>query len=447
MIQPWSSSEFKTSSITWATILLIIVLFAVIEPHDVFRPITQTQSMDSADLAELVAENTSQGNTTRRIGLLALGFWGVFNMMGVGQARIGKNGWLGILLILFLFWSTLSIFWGEDLSLTLRNVVILWTLWLGALGFAYRYPLEDILWLAFIYSAYVVIFSLCVELAWGTFHPWLGDYRFGGVLNPNHQAWNCSLLLLSSVVLGGGSPRGRFWYWLAGLLALLFLILTKSRIATASTIVALTVYWYFTAARSRKTTILLFSASFLCLLLIFTQGHLSNYTKDAISMGRTDSSKDIEDLSGRVPLWQDLLGYASRRAFTGYGFNAFWTPEHILAVSDQQDWAVPGAHSGVLELVLGIGVIGASLFLLILFQTGKVLLKHYRILKDRLYLFCFTLLLYYVVEILAEEIFHSVSFIGFIFFIILMKFGLTFSEIQLTGEQIQEQLSEELRPI
>jgi exopolysaccharide production protein ExoQ len=444
MAPHWQSAAFKVSSLPWITFFLLIGLFFLIEPQDMFRPISHQPGYysDSGQVAEIIAENTAKGTMARRVGLVMLGLFGIFSLWKQGVNKIQINGFLGYLLIFFLCWATLSIFWAKDVPLTFRRVVILWVLWLGALGFARRHSLNDLVWLAFIGSAFILVTGIIVEIAWGVFHPFATDYRFAGTLHPNHQSWACAVLLISSMVFGGKGARGRLFFLLAGLLALSLLLLTKSRIATASAIFALAIYWYFNSSRTNKALIIFAVASFSCFLIIFLQDHLANFMRTILVMGRTDNY-DIAELSGRISLWKELFPYIFQRFFTGYGFNAFWTPDKIMDISEQLYWGVPGAHSGIMELILGIGIIGAGLYLLILLLTIKELVKSYQVFGDRVYLFSLILLIFYSSVMLAEEIFSTSCFPGFIVSIILIKFGLTAPKSPLFDEAYQGQLSRE----
>lgn len=427
MIMPSLCQSFKIKAnyLPWIAILLIVVLFVFVENRRIFTKY-DPGFYSSADAAEIIATKTVEGSIPHGVSLVVLGLFGLVSLWRPSTNRFQINGTLGFLLLIFFSWAALSISWAEDPSLAFRKVVILGLFWLGALGFAYRYSLEDVLWLAFLGSAILVVSGLLGELSLGTFTPFSPGYRFSGGLHPNHQGWTCGLLLITSVVLGGKGKgtRNRFFFLFTGLLALLLLILTRSRIATASTILVLLFYWYLTSPQRRKIITTLFGVAFICLLYILLQHNLVDYTKTAVAMGRTDYH-NLSDLTGRVPLWEDLSRYASRRTFAGYGFNAFWTPEHVLVVSKQLYWGVPGAHSGILDLVLGVGIIGATLFLIIIFATLKTLIRKWKDSYNRLYLFSILLVIFYLSIMLAEEIFSSTCFPGFIFTIILMKFALT----------------------
>lgn len=68
-------------------------------------------------------------------------------------------------------------------------------------------------------------------------------------------------------------------------------------------------------------------------------------------------------LTGRIPLWVTLLSISSGHRWLGYGAGAFWgTNSHRVWQISQ--WKPAHAHNGYIEIVLDIGLVGLSLFLL-----------------------------------------------------------------------------------
>lgn len=73
-------------------------------------------------------------------------------------------------------------------------------------------------------------------------------------------------------------------------------------------------------------------------------------------------------LTGRTGIWQLVITSAMKRPLLGYGYRAFWNGLHgeSVNISLAEQWTVPGAHNGLLESWLDIGLIGLS-FVLITF--------------------------------------------------------------------------------
>jgi O-antigen ligase len=72
---------------------------------------------------------------------------------------------------------------------------------------------------------------------------------------------------------------------------------------------------------------------------------------------------DVQTLTGRTPLWTELLRYASDRPWAGYGFGAFWNPDFMPAIASVVGWNAPSGHDGFLDEALATGIVGLTLFL------------------------------------------------------------------------------------
>ena len=68
--------------------------------------------------------------------------------------------------------------------------------------------------------------------------------------------------------------------------------------------------------------------------------------------------RNITTLSGRIPLWQELLRRASEHSYLGHGFGAFWTPDRFAEVFTATKWYAVVAHNGFLDEILATGVVG-----------------------------------------------------------------------------------------
>lgn len=73
---------------------------------------------------------------------------------------------------------------------------------------------------------------------------------------------------------------------------------------------------------------------------------------------------DAASLTGRIPLWRDLLAFGQQRPLMGYGYAAFWSLRHIYEISSSQDWPISEAHSSYVGSFLQLGVIGVALLIL-----------------------------------------------------------------------------------
>ena len=65
---------------------------------------------------------------------------------------------------------------------------------------------------------------------------------------------------------------------------------------------------------------------------------------DVVMLGRQEES---ETLTGRIPIWTELMSYVRARPLQGYGYESFWTAKHIEAISDEMEWPLREAHNSL----------------------------------------------------------------------------------------------------
>ncbi len=233
---------------------------------------------------------------------------------------------MGWLLLSLFSWSGLSILWSEDPALTVRHVSVLVFCSLAALGIARQLTLRELCLLALVVTAVHIVNGIRTELTLGTFHPLAADYRFAGTVHPNVQGPYCALLALSAGFLAGRVRRGRLVLWSICLAAVVLLLLTKSRTVCAALVVGVLVYqscrlsWHKWLAIT--TTVVGSLAALGCLGLLLTDD-LEDQAAKLVLIGRPD---EADSLSGRVPLWQELVPHAAENLLLGHGYATFWSP-------------------------------------------------------------------------------------------------------------------------
>jgi O-antigen ligase len=199
------------------------------------------------------------------------------------------------------------------------------------------------------------------------------------------NAWGqfCLLytLVLAHAVL---TKKNNFYYMVLMVPAVAMLYMSKSAtsiLAFASTALVIGTLTSLLSHRLLGVTLLcLFLAGASVSTLVFTVvtgelpfDHLVNAVFKA-----TDKSTT---LTGRTHLWYLMWGEISRHLWTGTGIGGFWTglegASGVLA--RQLDWGPPGqAHSGYIDMLNEIGIIGMALLLLLLLRHLKNCWKLYR---------------------------------------------------------------------
>jgi exopolysaccharide production protein ExoQ len=357
-----SPLEPATVKMPWGLSLFLLVIFALTS----FDP-SRSQGLPDVGLDETV-QLIEKGGVRRPIALFSLGLFAVATLLSKKRSRLRVNGPLGWSLLFFLFLALASPAWAEDSSLTIRRVGILVLLSLGAVAVAARCSQLRIAALTVCVCGSTLIISLSVEIASGTFRPFDGTWRFSGVLPWVCQGWNCGLLAIASLALAGACPRSRKRFILLALVALLFLVLSRSRMALASAMVASAVCGSMVSRRVRKLT---FASAYLVLcaslLWVFLGGDLGRTAKSVATLGRgEEAASSLSTFTGRTQLWDEELGYVRARPILGYGYNAFLNPRNIPAIWQATGWVPASEHSGYIATLLELGYLGAATFVLVL---------------------------------------------------------------------------------
>ncbi len=358
-----SNQTVEQSAPAWifyATLLLLLTVSVICEQN--FRISTQFAYTQTLDEMTATAEG---GNALRRVMFLALGSGGLALFMLSLRQKWSIDVPLLLVLLLVPAWCLLSILWTIDFGICARRLIVLLCCVAGAIGIGRRFSLSEICQLGFWLTLITALSGIAAEVACGTFRPWSGEYRFSGTIHPNTQGMYLALLVLSAFTLARSQPSRRWFYVACCGLALVLLILTKSRTATAAVMVALASLWLM---QTNWRWQLIFGSggawcAGVCLLVALSSGvNVEEELKSALLLGREEQA---ESFTGRGEIWPVVTTFIQRSPLLGYGYESFWTPKHIAYVSDAVEWPVREAHCGYLETMLHLGAIGLLLVLLV----------------------------------------------------------------------------------
>ncbi len=305
----------------------------------------------------------ASGSLLRQIAFSALG---VFSLVGILRTRPRiVNSTTAVLLSIFGAWALASMFWSVDPMRGLHRLILWVAIALCSVWLAGTRPTELPRFAVFS-SAVFMGTGLIAECVLGSFHPFSSGYRFAGTFHPNHQAINAVVLFFAATSLVRAHSRyRRVLLWIAGV-AVLLLLLTKSRTAVFSLLAAQLVLWATGVLHVRRRMIIAMVSTGLISVLAFTVLFSPTSIRSSALLNR---DTDATTMTVRYELWTALTPYLRERPLTGYGFGAFWTPEHISDISASQGWHVGEAHSSYLELLLAVGVPGLLLFALALISV------------------------------------------------------------------------------
>jgi len=109
--------------------------------------------------------------------------------------------------------------------------------------------------------------------------------------------------------------------------------------------------------------------------------------------------------TGRAEVWSLTWEAIQHRLWLGYGYAAFWSEHYgpATAIWDSLNWRVPNSHSGVLEIWLGLGVVGVVLFALFVFHACLLIVRRARRVSLPELLWCIGTMLMFLVYSTTES--------------------------------------------
>lgn len=342
----------------WLTIAVLTAAFYLIE-HAKNTQISRLESF-SVTRDEMVA-SVAEGDTGRRLAIFTIGLFGTLLHLRRDGRRPELRSRLGWLLLSYCAWCGLSILWSDHPLLTLRHLSVLLFCGVGALGIARQASLRDLCLITVAVSMVLMLNGVFTEIVLGTFRPFSAEYRFAGTLHPNAQANYCTIMALAAACLALCADHRRILFWMPCLIGVIFVVLTKSRTCCGALVVALLICGLLTVPLPKKIMAVagIFSVvSALLLASVLLDWDLKERVIDVALIGRKESA---DSLTGRVPLWEELVPHVQEHFLLGRGYQTFWTPERIESMSRLFYWAVPSGHCAYLDMFLELGAIGAAL--------------------------------------------------------------------------------------
>jgi O-antigen ligase len=381
----------------YALCLAVLVIFFLCE-HKL--TVSRDEGFTStADQMELQADG---GNNLRRLVFGGLGILGMFLSIFRPTPKAKLDSLLPICVLGFLLFAFASVTWSDSASMTFRRVAVLACFALGAYGISKTFTLIDLLYLiVFVCSVTLAIGFIC-EVMLGTFRPWASDYRFSGTVHPNTQGLYLTSLCLATYCLmrQGAAKRGMLPLFLIGLV---FLLLTKSRTSCAGLILALSAIWVLRSPKGLLPIVVaagVWFAATVGLFVSFLALDFSENVSNAVLLGREEQA---ESLTGRLPIWETLAPYVHDRLLFGYGYDSFWIPSRVNAVSSELHWGIREAHSAYIEMVLGVGLIGAACWLIVVLWTLVRAVNSYSITRNEGHAFLFGLIIFGLINGFTES--------------------------------------------
>jgi exopolysaccharide production protein ExoQ len=401
-------------------IFLIVVCYWLID-HDWYRTQYYGDIDDSyyTGSENRTADQLSTVNPYSSISRLFLASFGGFLFL----TAVKKNFRWSATPILFgaLFGLALiSVSWSILPKHTFFKFSVLTIMLITSLGFGARFSLRELLTIFAVVCLLFAIVGVAAELSFGVFRPWRPLYRFTGSCHPNVLAIYGSMIAIISRQFMEKSDRRVVLTTLLLCIGLAIIYLTKSRTTLAATLVGIIACQVIMMRGSNR--IMLVASGFAVLaFLFFASNMISQQTAGAMgnaaAMGR---SEDVNSLTGRLPLWEELLTWVSKRPMLGYGYMAFWDPERVEYLSETLKWEIPHAHNIPIDVMLDFGVIGLILFVVAVIAAVLECSRSYALTRKLEYAVLFGILINAIVNGMAESLF---KFPGFPLFVLCACFA------------------------
>lgn len=400
---PWGRAPLQAGAL-----LAVLGVFWVVE-HRLIYANAAISEVAETDIRDAYIEQLESGELLRQVALLGFGALGLVAVVSKRGAPWNIRTTAAVPLALLLVWTAASVVWSEQPGVTAKRLVVLACVLSGSAGLArVLTPREVLTGVLLILSALVSV-SLATDLALGG-TPWAGgDYRFGGTLHPNAQALYLGLLCLAAYCQPIGFGR-RWMLWSVFAAALGLMLLTRSRtglVALAAALVVVGTVRLPSRVRWAGASVLVCGLAAVVVFFSSVGEGARHRAVDAVLLGRTEQAGT---LTGRVPLWEELLALASHRPITGYGYEGFWTPDLIAAIMKSQNWSIQSAHNAYLDTVLELGVVGLLLSVGFLGSAALSILAAYDATREPGYAFAMGVLVFGAVNSLLESLFTDVRF-------------------------------------
>lgn len=245
----------------------------------------------------------------------------------------------------------------------IRRLLVLGCCVVGAVGVAKAFTMRELSQMAVMLTLASVTIGILAEVRLGTFRPWSGEYRFSGTVHPNTQGMYLAGLCLAAFGLARDGKSRAWFHWGVVLFGIAMILLTKSRTSALAVMVSIGVVLTIQTSLHFKIACGVLGSWLggVALWMLLLQGidPLTDF-QEAIFLGRQEGS---ETFSGRFFIWPEVISFIQQRPLTGYGFESFWSPDHIETISSACGWGLREAHNAYLEIALGMGLIGLSLLL------------------------------------------------------------------------------------
>jgi len=269
-----------------------------------------------------------------------------------------------MLLVCCLLLVLASFFWSVDRGETMREIIRIVAYFFIAVSITMRLRPREVCFVLAAMGVGSVCSAIAVEVLTGNFRPWQGDFRLKGSIHSNVLACHAMFTLLICFAFSRTARRPRLLQAVA--LAMLgVILLTKTRGALATSCLGVgTIYFASKSPRAGflVVSLMLTAMSLVALIYVAAGTQAQSRVQDTLLMGRSEGATT---LTGRLPLWKELWLQSKGHRWMGFGYGAFWTTDQMEKLQGKLEWFPGHSHSIYMQTMLDLGVLGISLYLML----------------------------------------------------------------------------------
>jgi exopolysaccharide production protein ExoQ len=269
----------------------------------------------------------------------------------------------------FIIWAFISILWSDYTFVSFKRWFQFFTAYTVALSVMSHVDFSEILLskLRYLFYAYLLVSIVSIMIIPGA-KDFYGIWR--GIAPSKNHLGQAALLSSLIVFYTVWTARG-----LKRIVALIFFLLALVLLAGSQSMTSSSTFlfiaflggvFYFDQYFRKLSLgrilsiVIIFSGTVLFLAVIFLAPDIL-----ASIVGTTGRNLTF---TGRTDLWRDILYETANHWVLGAGYQGFWVVENpsLLALYEIYVWLPNQAHNGYLDILNELGVIGLSLFIIII---------------------------------------------------------------------------------
>lgn len=343
------------------------------------------------------------------LGLVAAGGYAFLTRPEGWRLRISSVLWFSAALI---GWSVFSAVWSEDRSQTVRELIRVLAYVFVATSLAMRFPARDIVQIVVICMAMSVGLAYVGEITTGIFRPWASDFRMHGSVHSATLAHHALIVAIAAAALWSDSPH-RKWWLIALLWALGTIVLSKTRGGLAAALAGVLAVQML---RSRPAVNLVVGCALLAVVVLtvatLAMGESQSQRRlgSLVSLGR---GEQVTTLTGRLPLWREILRDSQSDRLLGAGYGAFFNTRRTFSLAKKLEWFPRHSHNAYLETIVDLGYVGLSLLIGVAASSIIGSARLAAATGNTAYLFVFGFLAAGLIDAFVEVMYVSVRDLGF----------------------------------